>query len=132
MIQQFIFEICDVLNIPVPSVSFDISNFSSDTMMAQVNSAGDTIFLKEYDKSNQDQLFSIAHELRHIWQIKNNQELYLSDYKTVDIIGVEKYNLQPAEIDANAFASIVMVDFSICNHNIKVYQIPSYVQSKVA
>ena len=70
-----------------------------------------TIYLKDYDKPNPDQLFSIAHELRHVWQIENNQELYFSNYQTVDIIGIEKYNLQPAEVDANAFASIVMVDF---------------------
>ena len=111
MIYNFINDICEILNIPVPSVSYNTSNFQSDTMMAQVNSSGDTIYLKDYDKPNPDQLFSIAHELRHVWQIENNQELYFSNYQTVDIIGIEKYNLQPAEVDAHAFASIVMVDF---------------------
>ncbi len=111
MIHQFISDICDILNIPIPSVSFDTSNFSTDTMMAQVNSSGDTIYLKKYDKPNPDQLFSIAHELRHIWQIKNHNDLYFYNYQTVENIGIEKYNLQPAEVDANAFASIVMVDF---------------------
>lgn len=110
MIKKFISDICDILNIPVPSVLYDTSNFPTDTMMAQVNQSGDTIYIKKYDKPNPDQLFSIAHELRHIWQIKNHQQLYFSDYQTVDIIGTEKYNLQPAEVDANAFASIVMVD----------------------
>ena len=79
--------------------------------MAQVNSSVNTIYLKEYDKPNPDQLFSIAHELRHVWQIENYYDLYFHNYQTVDIIGVEKYNLQPAEVDANAFASIIMVDF---------------------
>lgn len=56
--------------------------------------------------------FSIAHELRHIWQIKYNEKFYLETYKTIDLCySVEEYNLQPAEIDANAFAYIVMVDF---------------------
>lgn len=111
MIQEFISDICNILDIPVPSVSFDTSHFPTGTMMAQVNSSGDIIYLKEYNKPNPDQLFSIAHELRHIWQIENHHDLYFSNYQTVDIIGTEKYNLQSAEIDANAFASIIMVDF---------------------
>lgn len=111
MIQKFISDICDILDIPVPSVSYDTSNFPTDTMMAQVNQSGDTIYIKKYNKQNPDQLFSIAHELRHIWQIENYHDIYFSNYQTVDKIGTERYNLQPAEIDANAFASIIMVDF---------------------
>lgn len=111
MIRDFINDICDILNIQVPSISFDTSHFPTDTMMAQVNLSGDTIYLKKYDKPNPDQLFSIAHELRHIWQIEKYHDLYFSNYQTVDIIGTEKYNLQSAEVDANAFASIIMVEF---------------------
>lgn len=111
MIYDFINDICDILNIPIPSVSFDTSHFPTNTMMAQVDSSGNTIYLKKYDKLNPDQLFSIAHELRHIWQIENYHDIYFSNYQTVDKIGTERYNLQPAEIDANAFASIIMIDF---------------------
>ena len=111
MIKEFISDICDMLNIPIPILSFDTSKFTTDTMMAQCSPDGSTIYLKKYDEPNPDQLFSIAHELRHIWQIKKFQNLYFSDYLTVDIIGTEKYNLQPAEIDANAFAGLVMIDF---------------------
>lgn len=111
MITEFITDICDILNIPIPIVSYDTSNFPTNTMMAQCSPDGSTIYLKRYDKPNPDQLFSIAHELRHIWQIKKLSRFVFSDYQTVDMIGTEKYNLQPAEVDANAFASIVMVDF---------------------
>lgn len=111
MIHDFINDICDILNITVPSISFDTSNFQTNTMMAQVSSSGDTIYIKKYDKPNPDQLFSIAHELRHIWQIKDHHDIYFSNYQTVDMVGTEKYNLQPAEVDANAFASIIMVEF---------------------
>lgn len=112
MIYDFINDICDILNISVPSVSFDTSKFPTDTMMAQVNPSGDTIYLKKYDKPNPDQFFSIAHELRHIWQIQNDKELYFSAYKPIDLLSsVEEYNLQVAEIDANAFAGLVMMDF---------------------
>lgn len=112
MIYDFINDICDILNISVPSVSFDTSNFPTDTMMAQVNPSGDTIYLKKYDKPNPDQFFSIAHELRHIWQIQNDEQLYFSTYKPIDLLSsVEEYNLQIAELDANAFAGLVMIDF---------------------
>lgn len=112
MIQKFITDICDILNIPEPSISFNTSNFPTDTMMAQCNPSGDTIYLRKYNKPNPDQLFSIAHELRHIWQMQNNKQFFFSTYKPVDLcISVEAYNLQIAEIDANAFAGIVMIDF---------------------
>lgn len=111
MIKEFIVDICDILNISIPSVSYDVMHFSTDTMMAQCDSAGTTIFIKHSNKPNPDMMFSIAHELRHIWQIRNHSDLYFSNYQTVENIGTEKYNLQPAEIDANAFASIIMVDF---------------------
>lgn len=112
MIYAFINDICDILNISIPSVSFDTSNFPTDTMMAQVNPSGDTIYLKKYDKPNPDQLFSIAHELRHIWQMQNDEKLYFSTYKPVDLYSsIEEYNLQIAELDANAFAGLVMIDF---------------------
>lgn len=109
---DFINDICAILDITAPSVSFDTSNFSTDTMMAQVNQSGDIIYLTKQDKSNPDQLFSIAHELRHIWQIQNDKELYFSTYKPINLCtSVEEYNLQIAEVDANAFAGLVMIDF---------------------
>lgn len=124
MIKEFIADICNILNISIPSVSYDTTHFSTDTMMAQCDSAGATIFIKKSNKPNPDLMFSIAHELRHIWQIRNHQDLYLSSYQTVENIGTEKYNLQLAEVDANAFASIIMVIFFIYSHNIKDYPIP--------
>lgn len=112
MIQKFIAEICDILNIPTPKISYNTTHFTTNTMMAQCDSTGKTIYLKKYDKSNPDQFFAIAHELRHIWQIQNNKHLFFRTYKTIDkCSGVEEYNLQLAEIDANAFASLAMIDF---------------------
>lgn len=100
------------MDIPIPAVSFDTKNFSSDTMMAQCALDGSAIYIKKYSKPNPDQLFAIAHELFHIWQIENNNPLYFSEYKSVELCdSVEAYNLQIAEIDANAFAGLVMVEF---------------------
>ena len=112
MIYDFINDICDILNIPTPFISFDTSNFSTDTMMAQCSPDGSTIYIKKYDKPNPDQLFSIAHELRHVWQIQNDEQFYLSTYKPIDLCpSIEEYNLQIAELDANAFAGLIMIEF---------------------
>lgn len=112
MIHTFISDICNILNIPIPSISYDTSSFPTDTMMAQVNSTGDIIYMKNHDNPNPDQLFSIAHELRHIWQLRNNECFFFSTYKPIDALSsIEEYNLQIAEVDANAFAGLVMIDF---------------------
>ena len=81
-------------------------------MLAQVDSLGSTIYIRKFDKPNPDLFFSVAHELRHVWQIRYHKKEYLSSYESMDILkSTKQYNLQLAEIDANAFAYIVMVDF---------------------
>lgn len=109
MINEFICDICDILCIPVPCVSFDTSAFPTDTTMAQCSPDGTTIFLKKCSDPDPDMMFSIAHELRHSWQILNDR---ISSYKPADLCSsIEEYNLQPVEIDANAFAALIMIDF---------------------
>lgn len=111
MLQGFIEEICRVLEIDTPEVRFDTSHFQTTTMLAQCSSDGKEIFLKEFEKPNPDVLFAAAHELRHIWQLQTDEEKFFSDYKTADECGsVDVYNQQEAEVDANAFAVIAMVD----------------------
>lgn len=110
MIKNYVKDICSILDITVPVISYDTSNFSTDTMMAQCSIDGTTVYVKKYDRLNPDQLFAIAHELRHIWQMKN-EPIFLSEYKPIELCSsVEEYNLQMAELDANAFAGIVMTD----------------------
>ena len=112
MIEEFVQDVCEILNIDAPTVLYDTKNFPTSTMMAQYSPDGSVIFVKKYEKPNPDQLFSIAHELRHVWQMQNDPEFYLSAYKSVDLCtSLEEYNLQIAEIDANAFAGLVMIDF---------------------
>ena len=112
MIEEFITDICDLLHIPVPSISYDTSHFPTETTMAQCELTSNTIYLNKIDKPNPDYLFAIAHELRHIFQYQDDEQFYLSNYKTSDnCSSVEEYNLQIAEVDANAFASIVMVEY---------------------
>lgn len=112
MIYDFISDICDILNVSIPSISFNTVNFPTDTMMAQCSPDGSTIYVKKCSEPNPDQLFSIAHELRHIWQLQNDKELYFSTYKPIDLLSsIEEYNLQIAELDANAFAGLIMIVF---------------------
>lgn len=112
MIYDFINDICDILDVPVPTVSFDTSNFLTNTTMAQYDSDNSIIYLKKYDEPNPDQFFAIAHELRHIWQIHYYEHLFFSTYKPVNLCSsIEEYNTQIAELDANAFAGVVMIDF---------------------
>lgn len=43
MIQEYITDICKLLKIKVPSVSYDASNFTTDTMMDQCDSHCTTV-----------------------------------------------------------------------------------------
>lgn len=112
MIQNFICGICELLDIPVPSISYDDSHFPTKTTMAQCELTSNIIYLNKIDKPNPDYLFAIAHELRHIFQYQEDEQFYLSNYKTSDnCSSIEEYNLQIAEVDANAFAAIIMVEY---------------------
>ena len=112
MIEEFITDICELLDIPVPSISYDTSHFPTKTTMAQCELTSNTIYLNKIDNPNPDYLFAIAHELRHIFQYQDDEQFYLSNYKTSDnCSSVEEYNLQIAEVDANAFAGLVMINF---------------------
>ena len=53
--------------------------------------------------------FAIAHELRHAYQLENDRSLH--DYRTSDQLDIDEYNAQPLEVDANAFAAVVMAEF---------------------
>lgn len=109
MIKEYIEDVCEELNILVPEVYYNTSNFRTQTMMAYCD--GKTIFIKPSDKPNPDQLFAIAHELRHLWQMQEDEDYYFHNYKSVNETDNETYNLQIAEVDANAFASVIMIDW---------------------
>ena len=112
MIKEFITDVCKLLEIKVPNISYDTIHFATKTTLAQCEPVTNTIYLNIVNKPNPDYIFSIAHELRHIYQYQTDEVFYLSGYKPSNkCSSVEEYNLQIAEVDANAFASIVMTDF---------------------
>lgn len=106
MVERFAKKVCSILNIKMPRIVYDDSVFVTETTLAQCSSDGKEIYLRKKDISA-DYLFGIAHELRHIWQIRTLPEI-LKDYQTADELSVEKYNMQASELDANAFAAIIM------------------------
>lgn len=112
MIKEFVTDVCELLEIGVPKISYDTSHFPTKTTLAQCEPTANIIYLTKTNKPNPDYVFSIAHELRHIYQYQTDEQFYLSKYKpSSECSSIEEYNLQIAEVDANAFASIVMTAF---------------------
>lgn len=107
-IKGFIKGICDELEIPVPKIKI---NNRSDTHLAclVINDDKYTLLLRNDYDNIIDVYFSLAHELRHEYQSVNG--FFRTDrYQTRDKLSLRDYNLQPEEIDANAFAYFVIVD----------------------
>lgn len=111
---NFVSEVSFILCIEPPKIEYRSQEFfPTSTMLAMCDSDGSevsAVYVRENAGQTPDLLFSIAHELRHCWQIKNIPRI-MEDYKESQKLTVEEYNLQPAEIDANAFAGTVMIEF---------------------
>lgn len=54
-----------------------------------------------------DALFAICHEMRHAYQSKYTKKIF-NNYVKIGELDIEEYNLQEAELDANAYAAMVM------------------------
>lgn len=102
---QFIEIICDDLEIEKPLVE-EVLFLHTPTQLAEYIPS-DNILKYRPGKIPLDTMFSIAHELRHIWQMKNCPEIFQNYINSTDT-DIEQYNLQSAEIDANAYAMVIM------------------------
>lgn len=103
-------QICEILNIPCPKISYVTSDFPSKTMLAKYVPEENTIYVKD-KKISVDVCFALAHELRHVWQMTTDKNLYFGSYKQAhECSNKVEYNLQLAELDANAFAGIITSD----------------------
>jgi Zn-dependent peptidase ImmA (M78 family) len=85
----------------------DESDFPTSTMMGVYDMENDVVLIKG-TLEMPDMFFSIAHELRHIWQTKQGEGV--TEYRTITESNKVDYNLQDVELDANAFATRVMVE----------------------
>lgn len=108
-IMDFIEDTCWELDIKKPRVIQDKSKMPSATALACYDVENDIIYLSINDL-NFDLIFSLCHELRHKWQMTYFKDEFFDNYKPVTELGIEKYNLQIAELDANAYAAVVMVE----------------------
>lgn len=105
---KFSREICDILDIPVPFIKF----VSADRMHTGTQIAAltpDAVLIRDDIAVSPELFFALAHELRHAHQIAHGESL--EEYRTSDRISIEQYNLQPLEVDANAFGALIMSDF---------------------
>ena len=76
---------------------------------------GRTIFI-EIDDNPNGLLYMIeplAHEMRHCWQHETDAKKYFAGYRYIDkcVKNLESYYLQPAEIDARAYALRFISEF---------------------
>lgn len=105
---KFSREICDILDIPVPFIKL----VSADRMHTGTQIAALTpnaVLIRDDIAVSPELFFALAHELRHAHQIAHGESL--EEYRTSDRISIEQYNLQPLEVDANAFGALVMSEF---------------------
>ena len=104
---------CSTLSVPFPKVIriANASEFISASLKCAVSSDGNELLInKDFAESNVDTLFiwlTLSHECRHIWQIQNREDLF-KQYEQSSSLSVQEYNAQAAEIDAWAWAIIVV------------------------
>lgn len=81
------------------------ASFDSPTQLAAMDVRENVLYLGKCSDPR-DIFYAIAYELRHRWQYLNEWDLF-SHSSSTDL-PVAEYNLQPEEIDAHAFAVVVM------------------------
>lgn len=118
-ILEFIDWICDDLDIEAPGISFlDAEDFPTATTMAVFNRLDGNIYYNlNYIPDFPDAealyyvFFSTAHELRHKYQFKENDNIF-NGYVTSNKTDLKSYNQQWVEIDANTYAVKKMDEFN--------------------
>lgn len=107
LISNFIADICFVLGIDVPKVTHNFLEICTDTRKEQFT--GEKFFIPATDEPDSEFLFYVAHNLRVRWQFLTNPDYF--DFQSVEEIGIDNYDNQPAEVDAVAFASLYMIGY---------------------
>lgn len=106
-IYKFARIVCKDLRIKVPVIK-KIDMLNTPTQLGRFRPDQNTIEVKKVYENELDLYFAVAHELRHKYQIDYN--IYdFENYKQSDATSITDYNLQELEIDANAYAYLVMI-----------------------
>ena len=111
-ILTFIKLICEDLSIVPPIVKYDNKKFNSNTQLATLvveKNGRKILYLRKKYNDVVTMMVCIAHELRHKYQI-DNILFDTSAYQTSTVLSNRDYNLQDVEIDANAYAYVIMYD----------------------
>lgn len=77
------------------------------TTLAMIDVQENTLYLSKVDSLYK--YFSVAHELRHA-QLFKYHPYWFKNYKQSSEISVIDYNIQRVEVDANAYALVMMED----------------------
>lgn len=101
---QFARQVCRLLKIQLPTFRRNAS-FDSHTQLAAMDVRDNVLYLGKCSDPR-DMFYAISHELRHRWQYLHHWSI--SSHIGSTELSVEEYNLQPEEIDAHAFAVVVM------------------------
>lgn len=107
LMSNFIADVCFVLGIDVPKVTHNFLEICTDTRKEQFT--GEKFFIPATDEPDSEFLFYVAHNLRVRWQFLTNPDYF--DFQSVEEIGIDNYDNQPAEVDAVAFASLYMIGY---------------------
>ena len=103
-------DVCNKLEIDFIPINFGMEEESKGNLAKLNIVSGKAKNITLTDRSNinpYDIILALVHELRHAYQIKHNPKI-LEGYKQIGEISLEDYNLQKAELDANAYASLYM------------------------
>lgn len=107
-INAFAHRVCAALGIEAPEIQFSAAAPDGSTVLAWLCEDDNTVHVREGVDNVHDICFALAHELRHVWQRQNTA--FFDGYKPSNRCeSLTEYNLQLAEIDANAYAALVMV-----------------------
>ena len=104
-LEQFAEQVAAILGIPCPTIK-NVTQLSTPTQIAAIDPDGMILTLRS-NAEMYDKAFAIAHELRHLWQQRTGL-FDLTAHSAAGSISTVAYNMQPEEIDANAFAALIM------------------------
>lgn len=103
-IDRLITHIADDLGIEPPAWKL-VPRLNTDTQIGAVDPDTLTLYIKR-GLADPDAAFTAAHELRHLWQIKNGYRA--TEHTAAGSTDTASYNEQEAEIDAHAYAASFM------------------------
>lgn len=103
--------ITELLDIGFISLKYDTNSemkkMGSESTLALYNRREKQVHIVKKDKYSLEDIYVVTHELRHAWQDYTDPEYYFGDYYD-PALSEHTYNISKAEIDANAFATVII------------------------